>query len=272
MPISIRRISPLLVLLALLAPSAAPAQLAPGTPEQQTMDRLRAIAGALLFRESDETSGENRLEGPAAGWILTSEPPSLIRMPPAKELRSYPAVLMLLRPSEDFIYLCDVPERDAWGERIEVYYEEERILAGRAVTVRSSGANRRFDSDAYEVGGFLPGAATDDIVFAGEEFVRWPLGVPKSELKVKEKIGRCPGFDDGSGGEPGEEAEERDDVHGDPSRGSSTDVKPPVDAVPTPTPPPANADVGAGTAASRPQCVPKGTLGWAPENPRGALA
>lgn len=243
MPISLGQIALLLVPLALLAPSAAPAQLAPGSPEQLTMDKMRAIAGALLFRESDETSGENRLEGLAAGWILASAPSSLIRMPPAKELRSYAEVLMLLRPREDFIYLCDVPERDAWGEKIEVYYEEERILAGRAVTVRSSGANERFDSDVYEVGGFLPGAATDDIVFAGEEFVRWPLGVPKSELKVKEKIGRCPGFDDGSGGEPDEEAEERDDVKDDPGRGSRTDVKPPVDAVPTPTPPP-NADVG----------------------------
>ena len=126
------------------------------------MERMRALAGALLSRYEDEVSGENRLGAPADAWILVSQsasqPSDLIRVPNVRALRSRKGVLGLLRPSEDFIYLCDVPDRDAWGERIEVYYEQDKILSARFLTVRSAGANRQFDADRYEVGGFLPGA------------------------------------------------------------------------------------------------------------------
>ena len=163
------------------------------------MSRLRALAGALLSRHQDEVSGENRMGTPANDWILASQPSDVIRVPNVRALRSRKGVLGLLRPSEDFIYLCDVPDRDAWGERIEVYYEQDKLLSARFLTVRSAGANRQFDADRYEVGGFLPGAEMDDIVVADKRFVRWPVGVPEADLRVEPKIGRCPGFDDGSG-------------------------------------------------------------------------
>lgn len=181
------------MLVSVFAPAASP------SPEQETMSQLRAIAGALLSRYEDEVSGENRMGAPANDWILASQPSDLIRVPDVRALRSRKGVLGLLRPGADFIYLCDVPDRDAWGERIEVYYEQDKILSARFLTVRSAGANRRFDADRYEVGGFLPGAAIDDIVVADHRFVRWPLGVPEADLRVEPKIGRCPGFDDGSG-------------------------------------------------------------------------
>jgi hypothetical protein len=169
------------------------------SPEQETMSRLRALAGALLSRYQDEVSGENRMGAPANDWILASQPSELIRVPDVRALRSRKGVLGLLRPREDFIYLCDVPDRDAWGSRIEVYYEQDKLLSARFLTVRSAGANRQFDADRYEVGGFLPGAEIDDIVVADTRFVRWPMGVPEAELRIEPKIGRCPGFDDGSG-------------------------------------------------------------------------
>lgn len=199
---STRRVSILFLTLALAASRAA---MAAGTAqnadsrERQTMEKLRSLAGALLSRQIDETSGENRLGDPAGDWVLTGQASTLVRMPPRKELRSYSSVFDLLRPREDFIYLCDIPERDAWGERIEVYYEQEKLLSGKVVTVRSSGANRHFDSDVYETGGFIPGAAIDDIVIFDRQFVRWPLGVPDLELRVEPTIGRCPGYDDGAG-------------------------------------------------------------------------
>lgn len=136
----------------LLAASASRAAETARSPEQVTMDRMRAIAGALLSRQIDETSGENRLGGPAAGWtawVRAGQASTLVRMPPEKELRSHSEVVALLRPREDFIYLCDVPERDAWGERIEVYYEEEKMLTGRhrdlRQAVRALAAGRRGD-------------------------------------------------------------------------------------------------------------------------------
>ena len=163
------------------------------SPEQETLSRLRAIAGALLSRWQDEVSGENRLAAPRNDWILASQPSDVIRVPAVRALRSRKGVLGLLRPTEDFIYLCDVPDRDAWGERIEVYYEQDKILTARFLTVRSAGANRHFDADRYEVGGFLPGAEIDDIVVADKRFVRWPLGVPEAELQIVPTAGRCPG-------------------------------------------------------------------------------
>ena len=186
------------LLLASVAGSGSGLEGPPPSPEQVTMDRLRAIAGALLSRYEDEVSGENRLGAPTYDWVLASQPSDLVRVPDVRALRSRKGVLGLLRPSEDFIYLCDVPDLDAWGRRIEVYYEQDKILSARFLTVRSAGANRRFDTDRYEVGGFLPGAEIDDIVIADKRFVRWPLGVPEAELRVAPKIGRCPGFDDGT--------------------------------------------------------------------------
>ena len=177
---------------------AVPAPAASNSPEQETISRLRALAGALLSRHQDEVSGENRMGTPANDWLLASQASDVIRVPNVRALRSRKGVLGLLRPSEDFIYLCDVPDRDGWGERIEVYYEQDKFLSARFLTVRSAGANRQFDADRYEVGGFLPGAEMDDIVVADKRFVRWPLGVPEEELRVEPKIGRCPGFDDGS--------------------------------------------------------------------------
>lgn len=182
---------------AMLVSVSAPA--ASTSPEQETMSRLRALAGALLSRYQDEVSGENRMGAPANDWVLASPPSDVIRVPDVRALRSRKGVLGLLRPREDFIYLCDVPDRDAWGERIEVYYEQDKLLSARFLTVRSAGANRQFDADRYEIGGFLPGAEIDDIVVADTRFVRWPMGVPEAELRLEPKIGRCPGFDEGSG-------------------------------------------------------------------------
>jgi hypothetical protein len=181
----------------LLAPSrTSSAETAEPTPEQETMSRLRALAGALLSRSIDEISGENRMGAPADDWILASKPSERVRVPNVRALRTRKGVLGLLRPSEDFIYLCDVPDRDAWGTRIEVYYQEEKLLSARFLTVRSAGANRQFDAQEYEVGGFLPGAEIDDIVIADKRFVRWPVGVPEAELEVHDRIGRCPGFEE----------------------------------------------------------------------------
>ncbi|MEO8197386.1 MAG: hypothetical protein ABI689_11775 [Thermoanaerobaculia bacterium] len=161
------------------------------SPEQVTLARMRLLAGALLSRQSDETSGSNWMLAPVSDFVLAGQPSELVRMPPRSALRRHSQVVELLHPSDDFYYLCEVYERDGWGGRIEVYFQEENILSAKAVTVRSPGANGRIDADRYEIGGFLPGAATDDLVFSGKGFVRWPLGTPAADLVVKPEGDRC---------------------------------------------------------------------------------
>ncbi|MEO8275819.1 MAG: hypothetical protein ABI639_06335 [Thermoanaerobaculia bacterium] len=155
---------------------------------------MRALAGALLSRQIDETSGSNGFVPPPADFVYASQPSDLVRMPPQSALRRHSEVVELLHPSDDFYYLCEVYERDGWGGRIEVYYQEENLLSGSpVVTVRSAGANGRIDADQYEVGGFVPGSATDDLVISAKRFVRWPLGTPAPDLVVKPEGNRCPG-------------------------------------------------------------------------------
>lgn len=191
MPISPRVAPRILMMLALAATSATCATSATSadeessSPEQVTMDRLRVIAAALQSFVNDATSGENRLAGATSDWVLASQASRLIRIPSESELLTYRELFDLfhpLGPREDASYLPEIPEFDGWGKRIEVHYAEEKLLAARVFSVRSSGANGRFDGDVYEIGGFLPGSETDDIVIADKRFVRWPLGTPEADL------------------------------------------------------------------------------------------
>lgn len=216
MPESPRFASKVLTLLALFAtsvtspPSAIAAGGEPASPEQVTMDRLRVIAAALQSFVNDATSGENRLERASSDWVLASQPSKLVRIPAVNELLTYRELFDLFNPLENASYLSEIPEYDGWGRRIEVHYAEERLLAARVFSVRSSGANARFDGDVYAVGGFLPGSETDDIVVADKRFVRWPLGTPEADLAVKASAGPDwnqinkvePGAGEGSCGTP----------------------------------------------------------------------
>lgn len=182
----------LVALLALLATSAFAGEeetASPASPENVTMDRLRVIAAALQSFVNDATSGEHRLERAPSDWVLASQPSKLVRIPAVSELLTYGELFDLFHPIEGASYLRDIPEYDGWGKRIEVYYAEEKLLAARVFSVRSSGANGRFDGDVYEIGGFLPGSETDDIVIADKRFVRWPLGTPEADLAVKASAG-----------------------------------------------------------------------------------
>lgn len=156
-------------------------------PERETMESVRAIAGALLSRQIDEQSGASDMSTPPRAALRPGDAPNLVRMPPAADRLTYQGVLELLQPREDVIYLPEIPTVDAWGERLEVYYDQSHVDFNRVVTVRSSGANRRFDAEIYEPGSFVAGDAIDDIVIADKRFVRWPRGVPEEELLVKEK-------------------------------------------------------------------------------------
>ncbi len=192
---SLRFASMILVMLALIGTSAfagakeRASSASPASPEAVTMDRLRVIAAALQSFVNDATSGEHRLEGAPSDWVLSSQPSKLVRIPAVNELLTYRELFELFNPREEASYLRDIPEYDGWGKRIEVHYAEEKLLAARVFSVRSSGANGRFDGDVYEIGGFLPGSATDDIVIADKRFVRWPLGTPEADRDVKPSAG-----------------------------------------------------------------------------------
>jgi hypothetical protein len=184
-----RFVSMILVPLALLAASAFAGDEESASPEQVTMDRLRVIAAALQSFVNDATSGGMRLEGAPSDWVLASQPSELVRIPADNELLTSGELYALFHPLENASYLDEVPELDGWGRRIQVHYSEERLLAARVFSVRSSGANGRFEGNYYESGGFLPGSEADDIVVADKRFVRWPLGTPEAKLAVKASVG-----------------------------------------------------------------------------------
>jgi type II secretion system protein G len=78
---------------------------------------------------------------------------------------------VLLVPS----YAAFIPETDAWGNEYEYGYtgdHNDTVPVG----VRSTGADGVFDSGAYTAGAFYATDFSQDIVWAGGFFVRWPAG------------------------------------------------------------------------------------------------
>jgi hypothetical protein len=171
----------------LLAASSSALAEEKAAPERETMDRMRTIAAALQSRWEDMISGSNEEPGPANAALRPGDPPNLVRVPPRKDRFSAADVVEFLQPREDLIYLHEIPSEDAWGGRIEVYFDLGHVCSERVITVRSAGANRRFDGESYEIGAFEPGGTNDDIVIADKRFVRWPRGVPEEELAIQAK-------------------------------------------------------------------------------------
>jgi prepilin-type N-terminal cleavage/methylation domain-containing protein len=72
-------------------------------------------------------------------------------------------------------YAAFIPETDAWGNEYE-YGKSERPQDAIPVGVRSTGADAEFDSGTYTAGAFIATDFSQDIVWAGGYFVRWPAG------------------------------------------------------------------------------------------------
>jgi len=77
----------------------------------------------------------------------------------------------LLVPS----YAAFIPETDAWGNEYE-YGSSASFKDPIPVGVRSPGAEGAFQSVEYTAGAFIATDFSQDIVWAGGFFVRWPAG------------------------------------------------------------------------------------------------
>jgi type II secretion system protein G len=72
-------------------------------------------------------------------------------------------------------YAAFIPEQDAWGNDYE-YGASSHFNDPIPVGVRSTGADGLFQGTEYTAGAFIATDFTQDLVWAGGFFVRWPAG------------------------------------------------------------------------------------------------
>ena len=72
-------------------------------------------------------------------------------------------------------YAAFIPDLDAWGNPYE-YGASDSYNDTIPVGVRSTGADADFDTGEYTAGAFYSTDFSQDIVWAGGFFVRWPSG------------------------------------------------------------------------------------------------
>ena len=76
-------------------------------------------------------------------------------------------------------YAAFIPAQDAWGNEYQYgasFTPSERPVDPIPVAIRSTGADAAFDTDDYTAGAFIATDFSQDIVWAGGFFVRWPAG------------------------------------------------------------------------------------------------
>lgn len=71
------------------------------------------------------------------------------------------------------LYAAEVPERDGWRRTFEFAVSSD-LESPIPVAVRSAGADGAFDTTTYPVGPFVATDYSQDIVWAGGFFIRWP--------------------------------------------------------------------------------------------------
>ena len=82
-------------------------------------------------------------------------------------------VFAWLHPTEDFFYMLEVPELDAWDNPYE-FYVAGPADAPLSLMMRSAGCDGEFEAELYEVGPFLSTDYGRDLVWTDGYFVRWP--------------------------------------------------------------------------------------------------
>ena len=85
--------------------------------------------------------------------------------------QTFDTLTTLLVPS----YAAFIPEQDAWGNEYQ-YGSTAAPQDPIPVAVRSTGSEGLFDATKYTAGAFIATDFTQDIVWAGGFFVRWPSG------------------------------------------------------------------------------------------------
>lgn len=157
-----------------------------GTPELETVRRMRALGAALLSWRIDNLPPHSATQSktPPGAAARPGDPEGLIRIPPPEDLLALAGIENLLQGDERWIYLREIPQLDAWGQPLEVWFDLDHLMAHRVLTIRSVGRDGEADGDSYLPGAFADGDEIDDIVLADERFVRWPAALPEAWVPV----------------------------------------------------------------------------------------
>ena len=130
--------------------------------QQQTVSTLRDLGTALMSWLTDQVGAAS------AGASKTYRFDDF-------ELKSHEEVVEMLKPTEDFYYMKDVPEFDGWGHPLEIWLSTD-LLSSRVMVIRSPGRDGFYSDEAlsYTVGGFPRTAYDEDIAWTDGYFIRWP--------------------------------------------------------------------------------------------------
>lgn len=159
-----------------------------GTPELETVRRMRALGAALRSWRIDNLPplSTTQSKTPPGAAARPGDPEGLIRIPPPEDLLELSGIENLLQGDERWIYLHEIPQLDAWGQPLEVWFDLDHLMSLRVLTIRSVGRDGEADGDSYLPGPFADGDERDDIVLADERFVRWPAALPEAWVPVVE--------------------------------------------------------------------------------------
>ena len=83
----------------------------------------------------------------------------------------------LLRPSNTFFYMQEVPSVDGWKGTYGFVINTANLLAPTGVIAMRSGGRDQSFSSSYSTGPFIATDYDQDIVWADGFFVQWPGGV-----------------------------------------------------------------------------------------------
>jgi hypothetical protein len=71
-------------------------------------------------------------------------------------------------------YIAAIPEKDCWVHPYDFHLDTKNPDAIPVMGLRSAGRDGKFSGNVYEVGGFSPADADQDISWVDGYFVRWP--------------------------------------------------------------------------------------------------
>ncbi len=130
--------------------------------QKRTVSDIRNTGTAIMSFITDEVSAAAAGSGQEFTWT-------------AAGASDYASVFALLRPSDTFFYMQDVPEKDGWKGTYQMFINTADIDAASGVAgMRSSGRDGEFGADTFTSGPFDATAYASDIVWADGYFVAWP--------------------------------------------------------------------------------------------------
>ncbi len=146
---------------------SAPAQPTDDVAMRQTIVDIRSVGTAMYAWYKDEVAPKRSEEAHKKAVEAASKTAADISAIPAISREDLAKVLV---PR----YLPAIPEKDGWGNPYDFHLDIKNPDALFVMGLRSAGRDGKFSGNVYEVGGFAPDDADQDISWVDGYFVRWP--------------------------------------------------------------------------------------------------